>query len=189
MNFSPYQPPPDVPSTDPPEVKPKSKKPNASEYNAGSYQSGGSISDPSAVPQAFSSDPESAGLLDIAGDRANAWESRFGWRIDVMAAATYLAGPASETTMSASMVGHPVVSSAHSAAYQSALLTTPLLVLFLVFKLLIRLPSFLKTIFILASLGTTLYASFKAWYGAQQGLDRFYLPWIGAVADRWLGEE
>ncbi|WVO13460.1 hypothetical protein L204_101076 [Cryptococcus depauperatus] len=174
MNFSPYQPPPDVPSTDPPEVKPKSKKPNASEYNAGSYQSGGSISDPSAVPQAFSSDPESAGLLDTAGDRANAWESRFGWRIDVMAAATYLAGPASETTMSASM---------------SALLTTPLLVLFLVFKLLIRLPSFLKTIFILASLGTTLYASFKAWYGAQQGLDRFYLPWIGAVADRWLGEE
>jgi hypothetical protein len=26
-------------------------------------------------------------------DRANAWESRFGWRVDLMAAVAYLGGP------------------------------------------------------------------------------------------------
>lgn len=102
------QPPPDVPSTDPPEVstksKPKSKRPwftrDPSSYNASSYQSGGTVSDPTAVPQAYTNDPESAAFLGSAAgggalenDRANAWESRFGWRVDVMAAAAYLGGP------------------------------------------------------------------------------------------------
>lgn len=102
------QPPPDVPSTDPPEVstksKPKSKRPwftrDPSSYNASSYQSGGTVSDPTAVPQAYTNDPESAAFLGSAAgggalenDRANAWKSRFGWRVDVMAAAAYLGGP------------------------------------------------------------------------------------------------
>ena len=30
-------------------------------------------------------------------ERANAWESRFGWRVDFMAAAAYLGGPVTGT--------------------------------------------------------------------------------------------
>jgi hypothetical protein len=66
-----------------------------------SYQSGGTVSDPTAIPQAYSNDPESAAFGGPSGpsgssgdaERANAWESRFGWRVDFMAAAAYLGGP------------------------------------------------------------------------------------------------
>jgi hypothetical protein len=81
-----------------------------SSYGA-SYQSGGTISDPTSVPQAYSNDPESAafassstGPINGSGsgdaERANAWESRFGWRVDIMAAATYLGGPVTGMTFS-----------------------------------------------------------------------------------------
>ncbi|UOH82547.1 hypothetical protein LQV05_005254 [Cryptococcus neoformans] len=176
MNFSPYQPPPDVPSTDPPEVsaksKPKTKRPwftrDPSSYNANSYQSGGSIADPSALPHAYPhayTDPDA----HPENDRANAWESRFGWRVDAMAAATYLGGPLT--------------------AYQSALLTTPLLVLLLLFNLLIPLPAFLRALFVIAAVGGTLYAAFRAWKDAQEGLERYWLPYIGPIAERWVSEE
>ena len=72
-----------------------------SSYNT--YQSGGTLSDPSSVPAAYSNDPESSAYasgsggegayLNGEGDRVNAWESRFGWRIDIMAAVAYLGGP------------------------------------------------------------------------------------------------
>ncbi|KIR29078.1 hypothetical protein I307_02482 [Cryptococcus deuterogattii 99/473] len=219
MNFSPYQPPPDVPSTDPPEVstksKPKSKRPwftrDPSSYNASSYQSGGTVSDPTAVPQAYTNDPESAAFLGSAAgggalenDRANAWESRFGWRVDVMAAAAYLGGPVTALlflileTRNDYVRFHGKLSlsspnvyacSDRSAAYQSALLTTPLLVLLLLFNLLIPLPAFLRTFFIVVSVGGTLYAAFRAWKDAQEGLERFWLPYIGPVAERWVSEE
>jgi len=84
-----------------------------SSYNT--YQSGGNLSDPSAVPAAYSNDPESSAYASGSGgggegaylssngtsgeaDRANAWESRFGWRIDVMAAVSYLGGPITGTS-------------------------------------------------------------------------------------------
>lgn len=75
------------------------------------YQSGGSLSDPTSIAQAYSNDPEVAGLtggtVSSSGgsggfgsgtgtgdaERANAWESRFGWRVDMMAALAYLGGP------------------------------------------------------------------------------------------------
>jgi len=75
------------------------------------------------------------------------------------------------------------------AAYQSALLTTPLLALLLLFNLLIPLPSFLQTLIILAAVGATIYASFRAWRDAQEGLSRFWLPYIGEIAERWVSEE
>lgn len=47
--------------------------------------------------QALSNDPEADiygyGNSEIAEGRVNAWESRFGWRIDLMAAAAYIGGP------------------------------------------------------------------------------------------------
>ena len=91
----------------PPRRKADTDNSDQSSYNT--YQSGGAISDPSAVPAAYTNDPESAafGSGSTGGegaysngsggetDRANAWESRFGWRIDIMAAVAYLGGPAS----------------------------------------------------------------------------------------------
>jgi len=74
---------------------------DASSYG-NSYQSGGNISDPTSVPQAYTNDPEAAAFASGSysnggsggeSDRANAWESRFGWRVDAMAAASYLGGP------------------------------------------------------------------------------------------------
>ncbi|WVF72814.1 hypothetical protein IAT40_007632 [Kwoniella sp. CBS 6097] len=216
MNFSPYQPPPDVPSTDPPETssrsKGKSKRPwfnrDPSSYGANSYQSGGTLSDPTSVPQAYTNDPESQAFLSGGaggssssasqgfgasggmgggdGDRANAWESRFGWRVDVMAAVAYLGGP---VTALAFLILETQNDYVRFHAYQSALLTTPLLTLILLFHLLIRLPLFLRILLIIASVGATLYTSFRAWKDAQEGLSRFWLPYIGEIAERWVSEE
>ena len=65
------------------------------------------MSDPTSVPQAYSNDPESAAFGGPVGpssngdaERANAWESRFGWRVDFMAAAAYLGGPITGTLTS-----------------------------------------------------------------------------------------
>lgn len=84
---------------------------------------------------------------------------------------------------------HPDACSDSYAAYQSALLTTPLLVLLLLFNLLIPLPAFLRTLFTVVAVGGTLYAAFRAWKDAQEGLERFWLPYIGPVAERWVSEE
>ncbi|KAK4683435.1 hypothetical protein P7C73_g6830, partial [Tremellales sp. Uapishka_1] len=205
MNFSPYplgtdQPPPDVPSTDPPSessrVKGKSKRPwfsrDPSTYG-NTYQSGAGTTDPSSSSQAFTNDPESAAFLQGANgsngygdERANAWESRFGWRVDVMAAASYLGGPVTALLFLILETQNDFV---RFHAYQSALLTTPLIVLLLFTNLLIPFPTFLRIIFLLASIGVTLYTAFKAWKDAQEGLGRFWLPVIGQVADKWVGEE
>jgi len=76
-----------------------------------------------------------------------------------------------------------------NTAYQSALLTTPLLTFLLLINLVIRLPTFLQTIFIIASVGITVYTAFRAWKDAQEGLGRFWLPFIGEIAERWVGDE
>ncbi|RSH88733.1 hypothetical protein EHS25_002961 [Saitozyma podzolica] len=209
MNFSPYQPPPDVPAEDPPSEssrsllggrsKGKQKRPwftrDASSYS-NSYQAGGNLADPTSVPQAYSNDPESAAFVGGGGsagqangngdERANAWESRFGWRVDLMAAAAYLGGPVTALFFLILETQNDYV---RFHAYQSALLTTPLLAFLLLTNLLIPLPSFLRTILILASVGATLYAAFRAWKDAQEGLGRFWLPYIGEIAERWVGEE
>lgn len=83
------------------------RRSDASSYS-NSYQAGGNLADPTSVPQAYSNDPESAAFVGAGGsgqangsgngdERANAWESRFGWRVDLMAAAAYLGGPVTGT--------------------------------------------------------------------------------------------
>lgn len=74
-------------------------------------------------------------------------------------------------------------------AYQSALLTTPLLLLILIFNLLIRLPKFFRIIILIGSIGTTGWAAFRAWKDAQDGLGRYWLPYIGEMAEKWVNEE
>nr|KIR84900.1 hypothetical protein I308_04649 [Cryptococcus tetragattii IND107] len=100
-----------------------------------------------------------------------------------MAAAAYLGGPVTALLLLILETRNDYV---RFHAYQSALLTTPLLVLLLLFNLLIPLPAFLRTLFIVVSVGGTLYAAFRAWKDAQEGLERFWLPYIGPVAERWV---
>ena len=75
------------------------------------------------------------------------------------------------------------------AAYQSALLTSPLLAIILLFNLLIPFPHILRVLILLASIGVTIYTAFRAWKDAQEGLSRFWLPYIGEIAERWVSEE
>ncbi|EAL20418.1 hypothetical protein CNBE3390 [Cryptococcus deneoformans B-3501A] len=100
-----------------------------------------------------------------------------------MAAAAYLAGPLTALVFLILETRNDYV---RFHAYQSALLTTPLLVLLLLFNLLLPLPAFLRTLFIVASVGATLYAAFRAWRDAQDGLERYWLPYIGPIAERWV---
>lgn len=88
---------------------------------------------------------------------------------------------------------------ARSLAYQSALLTTPLLLLYLLSHFL-HFWSFLST---LITIGSILLVGYSAWRafrdpsqahpgiggGVGGGLPRFYLPVIGDLADRWVGDE
>ena len=78
---------------------------------------------------------------------------------------------------------------ADSPAYQSALLTSPLLAFILLTNLLIPFPHFLRVIIILGSVGAAIYTAFRAWKDAQEGLSRFWLPYIGEIAERWVSEE
>jgi hypothetical protein len=90
----------------------KSKRPwftrDASSFAVSGYQSGGSSSEPSLTPQYLSNDPSLAshpsdrdggGYIQSNGQTlppdsvGNGWETRFGWRIDVLAALGYLGGP------------------------------------------------------------------------------------------------
>jgi hypothetical protein len=56
-------------------------------------------------------------------------------------------------------------------------------------NLLIPFPHFLRTIIILVSVGATVYTAFRAWKDAQEGLSRFWLPYIGEIAEKWVSEE
>ena len=68
-------------------------------------------------------------------------------------------------------------------------MTTPLLALGFFFHLVLVLPRLLQTILLVGSVGVTGYTAFRAWKDAQNGLSRYYLPYIGEMAERWVGEE
>jgi hypothetical protein len=56
-------------------------------------------------------------------------------------------------------------------------------------NLLIPLWGWLRTLIILAGVGATLYAAYRAYTDAQDGLGRFWLPYIGEQAERWVNDE
>ncbi|KAI5452898.1 hypothetical protein NCC49_006435 [Naganishia albida] len=227
MNFSPYQDPPDAPrdtsSTPGVGKKGKTKRPwfsrDASSYG-NSYQSGGSGTDPTLNPSYLTNDPESGigsssagyttggfgsddvGGLGVAPASANVWDSRLGLRVDVMAALAYLGGPLAALVL---LILETVNDYVRFHAYQSALLTTPLFVVWMLMRL-IGFWSWLRKIFLIFSLTLTGYTAFRAFRDpntmsvgpqgqAQQAMmssgviPRFYLPVIGDFAERWVGEE
>ncbi|KAG9050349.1 hypothetical protein FS837_005970 [Tulasnella sp. UAMH 9824] len=118
--------------------------------------------------------------------RVNEWETRFGWRVDVIAATAYLGGPITALIFLI-LETHSDYIRFHS--YQSALLTTPLILLRL-FLGLIHFPGFFLTLLTLIIVGSILFMAYRAFRDANQGsLERYHLPFIGEFADRWVGEE
>ncbi|KAL7415708.1 hypothetical protein BDY24DRAFT_381948 [Mrakia frigida] len=200
MSFAPYQPPPDLPPDDSP-TKSSSKQPkrpwfnrDASSFLPGAgYQSGGSNgvaqSSYSSVPAGPSQGSSSNGVGGGAnaaeqGGTANSWETRFGWRVDFEAAGAYVLGPLSALVL---LILETTNDYVRFHAYQSALLTTPLLVLHFFISLLFW--RFLKWIYVIFEIGAVGYMVFRAYTDANRGLERFYLPVIGDYADRWVGDE
>ncbi|KAI0932214.1 hypothetical protein AcW1_000604 [Taiwanofungus camphoratus] len=146
-----------------------------------SYQSGG-------IPTLNTS--QAGGLAAVEDAEAQSghsmWETRYGLRVDMLAAFSYLLGPISALLLLIVETHNDYV---RFHAYQSALLSTPLVALRILASLL-QFPSFLCTILTLTLILPLLYMTWRAYIDAtRNGLVRFHIPGIGPMADRWVSEE
>jgi uncharacterized membrane protein len=185
--FAPYTPPPDDPSL----YRSHEQQPIASSslfksgprpwfpnstLESNSYQSG-------AVPSFQASHSGGAGSEP---EPENRWATSSHLRVDLLAAFAYLLGPISALALLIIETQNDYV---RFHAYQSALLTTPLIAIRISMSLL-RLPGFLLTFFTLLFVLPTWYMAFRAYIDAtRNGLSYFHVPRIGVLAERWLGEE
>ncbi|EKM61035.1 uncharacterized protein PHACADRAFT_247354 [Phanerochaete carnosa HHB-10118-sp] len=179
--FAPYTPPPDDPSLDASSSRPTTQRAWFPSQHVISYQSGG-------LPTFNTSQAGGAGATEVAEAESgvSAWETRFGMRVDILAAAAYILGPVSALLILVLETHNDYV---RFHAYQSALLTGPLVLLRMLVSLL-RFPQFLRTIFTFIVVVPSLYMTWQAYTGAARyGLSRFQLPIVGAIADRWVTEE
>ncbi|TCD71519.1 hypothetical protein EIP91_008900 [Steccherinum ochraceum] len=198
-SFAPYTPPPDDPSYA------SSSRPEARPWfppqNTTSYQSGG-------IPTFNTSQAGGIGAVEDAEAESgsSAWETTYHMKVDALAAFAYIFGPFSGTpsvyTSSVTVIVPNPVSPALALliferhndyvrfhAYQSALLSTPLVLLRILVSLL-GFPSWLRTVLTFLLVAPLLYMTWRAFVDASRhGLARFHLPRIGPVADRWVSEE
>ncbi|EJD03907.1 uncharacterized protein FOMMEDRAFT_19234 [Fomitiporia mediterranea MF3/22] len=192
--FAPYTPPPDDPVQRPPAPASASRtkapprpwfptQPETSSYQSGglptlgtSYGGGGAGG---VTMGGFGNQPEADGPT-------NQWESRFNMRVDVLAAFAYLLGPISALICLILETHNDYV---RFHAYQSALSTTPL-VLLRIFTSLVHFPSFLNTLITIILVVFILFMAFRAYVdAARNNLTRYYLPYVGLLADQWVSEE
>ncbi|EMD42043.1 hypothetical protein CERSUDRAFT_110591 [Gelatoporia subvermispora B] len=182
-SFAPYTPPPDDPayaSSSKPASRPWFPV-HGSSTQATSYQSGG-------IPTFNTSQAGGLGATENAETEngSNMWETRYGLRVDMLAAFAYLLGPISALALLIVETHNDYV---RFHAYQSALLSTPLVLLRILASLL-QFPPFLRTMFTLLVIIPILYMAWQAYIdAARNGLVRFQLPGIGPMADRWVSEE
>jgi len=116
----------------------------------------------------------------------NFWETRYGMRVDVLAAFAYLFGPISALICLIIETHNDFV---RFHAYQSALVTTPILLL-RIFGSLVHLPAFINWILTILLIGVQLFMAFRAFVDASQNnLSRYYLPRVGHIAEQWVAEE
>ncbi|KAJ7254098.1 hypothetical protein B0H12DRAFT_1115969 [Mycena haematopus] len=143
------------------------------------------------------------GAVEEAENQQNQWETRHGLRVDMLAAAAYLLGPISALALLiiethndyVRFHGAPILficvqpKLTPPSAYQSALFTTPLVVI-RIFASLLQFWGWLRTVITLVLIGSQLYMAVRAYLDASQnGLARYQLPYIGPIAERWLEEE
>ncbi|KAI5835534.1 hypothetical protein K523DRAFT_368215 [Schizophyllum commune Tattone D] len=148
-------------------------------YGTTSYQSGG-------IPTFGDSASGGLGAVEDAESQQNQWKTRYGMRVDVLAAFAYILGPVSALVLLIIETENDFV---RFHAYQSALLTAPLILLRILFSLL-HFWGFLRTLLTLCIFGSELFMAYRAFTDASQnGLVRFQLPYIGVLAEQWLAEE
>ncbi|KAJ7225501.1 hypothetical protein GGX14DRAFT_420804 [Mycena pura] len=181
-SFAAYTPPPDdhsVPASTSKSGPARPWFPNQTSQRDMSYQSGG-------IPTFNASAAGGLGAAEEADSQQNQWETRYGLRVDLLAAMAYLLGPISALALLIIETHNDFV---RFHAYQSALLTTPLVVI-RIFASLLHFPGWMCTIFTLLLVCPELYMAVRAYLDASQnGLARFELPYIGPIATRWLDEE
>ncbi|KAJ7181673.1 hypothetical protein C8R43DRAFT_969881 [Mycena crocata] len=180
-SFAAYTPPPDDPASLPVTSKAPARPwfPAHASHTDTSYQSGG-------IPTFNASASGGLGAVEEAEGQQNQWETRHGLRVDMLAAVAYLLGPISALALLIIETQNDYV---RFHAYQSALLTTPLVVI-RIFASLLQFPGWMRTFFTILILGSQAYMAVRAYLDASQnGLARFQLPYIGPIAARWLEEE
>ncbi|KZT30390.1 hypothetical protein NEOLEDRAFT_1125927 [Neolentinus lepideus HHB14362 ss-1] len=184
-SFAPYTPPPDDPEyinrSTPSKgaTRPWFPASSSLQYSIPSYQSGG-------IPTFNTSAAGGDGASEETEGQQNQWETRFGMRVDVLAAFAYILGPLSALLLLVIETQNDYV---RFHAYQSALLTTPLLVLRMLLSLL-QLPVSLRSIMTILIMCCQLFMAFRAYSdAAQNGLVRYHLPYIGPIADDWVKGE
>ncbi|KAF9569603.1 hypothetical protein CPC08DRAFT_652388 [Agrocybe pediades] len=164
-SFAAYTPPPDDPSR-------RSKYSDAED----SYQSGGVPG----VSIAHGSDSVQEGTAQ------SQWETRYGWRVDILAAAAYVLGPFSALLILTIETHNDFV---RFHAYQSALVSTPFIFLRIAMSL-AHFPSWIRSIFTLLLSCFLFIMAIRAYLDASQGnLTYFYAPVVGRMAESWLAEE
>ncbi|KAF9822194.1 hypothetical protein IEO21_00188 [Rhodonia placenta] len=180
-SFAPYTPPPDDPSYAS-SSKPASRPwlPRQSAQQPASYQSGG-------IPTFNTSQAGGLGAVETEAESGSSiWETRYDMRVDVLAAFAYILGPVSALLLLILETHNDYV---RFHAYQSALLSTPL-VLLRVLATLLQFSSVICTFFTLFIVVSLLYMMWQAYIdAARNGLARFQIPVIGPIADRWVSEE
>ncbi|KAI0271355.1 hypothetical protein BC834DRAFT_818154, partial [Gloeopeniophorella convolvens] len=145
-----------------------------------SYQSGGIPTWDTAIGGGAGADEEAE------AQNQNQWETRLPMRVDIMSAGAYLLGPVTAFFLLAFETQNDYV---RFHAYQSALLTTPMILLRILMALL-HLPSTLQTlvtVVFLFSIGSMAYRAYDN--ALHDGLARHHIPFIGHLAERWLAEE
>ncbi|KZW02448.1 hypothetical protein EXIGLDRAFT_714872 [Exidia glandulosa HHB12029] len=183
-SFAAYTPPPDDPSASRNQSASRPWFPahaSSSPSPAGmSYQAGG-------IPTfATAQAGPSHGRVEEGLNPTNLWETRFGWRVDVLAAVAYVGGP---FTALALLILETTNDYVRFHAYQSALVSSPLLLL-LFLEHLIGLPAFFTILTTIIILFAVLYLAFRAYQDAAIGdLARFQVPYAGELADRWVSDE
>jgi len=179
--FAPYAPPPDDPSYASSSRGTSSRAwfPSQSQPIA-SYQSGG-------IPTFNTSQAGGAGAVEESeAEGASAWETRFGMRVDLLAASAYIFGPISALLLLILETHNDYV---RFHAYQAALLSVPLLLL-RIWASMLGFPPFLRILFTLLLVIPSLYMAWRAYIdAARNGLSRTILPGIGTLAERWVSEE
>ncbi|KAL4243580.1 hypothetical protein ABKN59_001217 [Abortiporus biennis] len=179
-SFAPYTPPPDDPSYTASSSKPTSRA-WFPPQSVTSYQSGG-------LPTFNTSQGGGAGAVEDAEQEngTTAWETRFGTRVDLMAACSYLLGPISALLLLILETHNDYV---RFHAYQAALLSVPLLLIRFCATIMGFAP-FLRTVLTFVLVIPCLYMTWRAYIdAARNGLSRFLLPGIGPIAERWVFEE
>ncbi|EIW86702.1 hypothetical protein CONPUDRAFT_95480 [Coniophora puteana RWD-64-598 SS2] len=184
-SFAPYTPPPDDSRLTNPSgstVKSKSRPWFPSHGSSlgpeSSYQSGG-------IPT-FNNVTAPEAAQDPVEDQRNQWQTRLGFRVDILAAFSYILGPISALAVLILETHNDYV---RFHAYQSALLMTPLVSIRILASLL-GFWAWLCTMLTLLVLCAGLFMAFQAFVnGGADGLSRYHVPTIGPLAEQWVSEE